>query len=164
MRAAEGRNFFILVTADNFHPGGRRIEAADIAEHRLRLAKWPIYKNTRNRKIMRAGDIVLVYVGGTRRMGGEVIARAIIKEIILPKSGEVQIDLDDAMTPSAEMLLILTVAERFRGVHLRTLIWELSISPKQRIGWGTALMGGARRVSERDVQILLEHVAAPNSS
>jgi hypothetical protein len=148
-------NFFVLVTADAVHASGSRIDAAVIAEHRLRLSKWPIYKNTRNRKLMRRGDIVFVYVGGTRRLGGRIIARAVIGDIGSPKAAAARFDVADALTAPAELVLSLRQITPMRDVDFRSLIWKLSIAPKQRRGWGTALMGGSRRLSEQDAEMLI---------
>jgi hypothetical protein len=65
---------FMLIASD----AGSGISAFEIAKNRLSRQLWPIYKGTRNRFAMRAGDAVCIYIGGAKEFRQAFIAQATI--------------------------------------------------------------------------------------
>jgi ribosomal protein L24 len=147
--------YFLLVVTDADDAAGSKIAALNLAQYRLRACKWPMYRNTQNRKSIQKGDAVLVYIGGRKSMSGNVIAKAIVQEISSYKSSQPSLDPDTALTDTPHFVLHLANISRITPVNLRETIFELSIAPKNKQKWGMALMGGCRRLSKDDYEIIV---------
>jgi len=146
-------NYFILVAVDADGIDGRMVAALDLTEHRLRSARWPMYKRTHNQKLIRKGDVFLIYVGGHKRTAGNIIATAELRDIVPFKYSDDSVDPEDALTDTPSVLLLLTKINRIAPVSLRELILEMSIAPKNKQKWGIALMGGCRRITTEDFEL-----------
>lgn len=94
-------------------------------------------------------------------MSGNVIAKASVQEIAPRKFSQPSLDPDAALTDAPYFVLELANISRIASVSLREVIFELSIAPNNKQKWGMALMGGCRRISKEDYEIIM---AAQQSS
>ena len=74
-------NYFIFITTDVEHIKGYNVPAYEVIMGRLKQKKWPIYKNTRNRRSFESGDICLAYVAGRNIFSNQIIAEFSIENI-----------------------------------------------------------------------------------
>ncbi len=88
-------------------------------------------------------------------MSGNVIAKAIVQGIASPKFSQPSLDPDAALTDTPYFVLQLANISRITPVNLREAIFELSIAPNNKQKWGMALMGGCRRLSKDDYEIIM---------
>src|SRR5262249_42260198 len=108
--------FFIFVATDAFTTAGRRMSAADLAEHRIRSMQWPLFRNTKHRKNIGPGDRALIYVGGAGRSAGHVIAVAKVQDVVPPKRSAPAVDPEDAATEPPHLIVRFSDVEWVHGV------------------------------------------------
>ena len=147
------RDAFLLIAADNFTLADKRVPAHIIATHRLNLRKWPIFAGTRNRRVFKSGDDVLIYLAGKGELSGHVVAQTRIAAARPAKPHE-EIDPHNVLATAPVLVLELCeVRQLDPPVRIKSLLSRLSfVSPGPR--WGAALMGGCRRLSAADYEVL----------
>lgn len=146
---------YLLVKRDGFDASGKGLTAKESALALLGAGIWPLWSFTRNRKAVRAGDKVAVYLTGTGN--SVVIATAVIERVAAwdsVASRRYPLLLDG--TPRA--VLYLTTVNVFTEVvsvipHLRRLSFVSGRLIKSR-KWGVAFMGGMRSLTPADFRVL----------
>lgn len=147
------KNYFILAVSDAEHYSGCKIPAIEVAKDRLDQKRWPIYANTRNRKIINEGDLCLIYVGGEKEMSGNFYGEFTIEKI---ESGRriTLVDKEDILTDTPDRVIqikdLLIYKEPMRA---KTTLKKMSFFPENESRWGVVLMGGCRKLSEPDYKI-----------
>lgn len=75
----ETPSHFVLVKREGISRAGAVLNARKAAEAVLNSRVWPLWKGTRNRRVMKAGDHVAVYLAGP---GNQiVIAKAVVSKV-----------------------------------------------------------------------------------
>lgn len=144
-------SYFIMVASDAETVGGATADSFDIAMLRLKNSYWPLHERTRNRKVLKTGDKVLIYCGGKRKNGKKVIASALISKISKKPSRTKIPEEDNFVTGNAYEILCLSNIMLFESpVDFKSLLPELSFCPKNMEKWGVVLHGGARRILAPD--------------
>jgi hypothetical protein len=140
-------SYFLMVVTD----GAGKHSALDLAKRRLDQGLWPIYKGTRNRRAIAVGDILLIYLGGSKNWSQSVVASAKVK--VIDEAGRralPSIDSEDAQTnPPFKTLRLEDIQFFAEPVDIRHLLGKLSFLPNSR-KWGAALVGGCRRMTRQD--------------
>ncbi len=149
------KSYFILIASDTYSGTGGIYPAYKLAEWRLDRGEWGIYPSTANRKVLKVDDEVLIYVGGQKRNRCCVIASARISKIESRRLLRA-VDPPEVGIPNADMVLSFDSVKKIGPVDIRTKFDELSFIPPNRSKWGSALMGGCRRVTPQDFRILSE--------
>jgi len=138
---------FLMIVTD----GAAKHSAFDLAKRRLDQGLWPIYKGTRNRRAMRPGDILLIYLGGSKGWSQSIVASATIESIdeggrrALPS-----VDSESAQTDQPFKTLRLRDIEVFREpLNIRPFVGKLTFLPNSP-KWGAVLVGGCRKMTKED--------------
>lgn len=146
------KNFFVLVKLPGFSSDGSKLSARASALKLLECGYWPIFNRTRNKKLMKTGDEIAVYLGGPYNQ--IIIATATIASIEDWDRKHAR-NYPLFMDGIPEKVLNLSSATILKQpVDVIEKINELSFMPENKLKWGVAFMGGARRVNERDFQII----------
>src|SRR5258708_26714140 len=95
-----GPAFGFLVIA---RPPGSGAEV-EVANGRLERGIWPLYERTRNRDALVPGARVAIYVGRK----AQIIATAVVQEVITPGRRGIQVDAPEFLTPPASRVLRLS--------------------------------------------------------
>lgn len=74
-------NLFLLVGSDSRDIDDLHVAAHDICRRRLQKKVWPLYRSTRNRAAIGAGDECLIYLGGSGKEAQHVIAVATVDTV-----------------------------------------------------------------------------------
>lgn len=148
-------SYFILIASDSYTLSGSRYRARKLAEGRLQQGIWGLYPGTSNRSVIRVGDQVLVYVGGSGPDRCSVIARAWVSGIDNPRDA-VFIDPPNVESDGADRILRLADVQRIGPVDIRQMLDDLSFIPENRQKWGVALMGGCRKISQQDFEKIVK--------
>jgi hypothetical protein len=142
---------FILVTKDSFDENSKPIIALNLIKLRLKHNKWPIYIKTRCRNQFKENDDILFYVGGRNLEGGNIIAQGKIKSISKKANYEI---FDDE--PPVFYLEFKDVTFFINPINFTEKVKHLSFFPKNEKKWGVVLMGGCRKISKGDWDILFK--------
>lgn len=156
--------FFILVAADQDKSRLSLPSAYDLALHRLRNRRWGLNQRTRNRKFIAAGDEVVVYASGKRENGMTFVGRATVARTGVPLSHEDRYNIDSPVQrePSVcvEAILLSNVEVFRQPIPIKSLVRQFQwVRNPGSHGWGTALMAGTMRLSERDFELILDAAA-----
>lgn len=144
---------FILVTVDPELSNGRPGVAFDLVQWRLSRHLWPLYKRTRNRTAIAAGARVAFYVGGSRRLAGNIIATANAQDL----RRQTDVDPPNVLSDPASIVLSLHEVRQLKvPIRFRDVLPDLSIAPKNMSKWGVVLHGGSRRLTDADWAKLFE--------
>ena len=158
-------NYFILVATDSYFKGGASASAEEIALFRLSNKVWPLYNGTRNKEVIEGGDRALIYVGGSKSRGGEIVASCTIKKIKRNVLTNAKVDLDGVLTERPDALLTLSKIHKFKtGIEFRKILPKLECAPKNLKKWGIVLIGGVRRISSKDFNVLSDCTNLLNKS
>ena len=141
----ETRNYFVAITQDGFSEGGNRVAACDVIEARLKSNSWPLYENTKNRRVISEGDTLFFYVGGQGTHGGDIIATAQVVDRIDAGRRTLR---DEYATSPVSALISLKEIKFFAPISLKPVLIECGIIKKENKKWGVFLMGGLCRVSK----------------
>ena len=151
---------YILVCGGGFNDKGRSVEPFDVFCHRFDNSYWPIYQNTKYRKLLREGDRIVFYVSGNKRFGGCVVAWSKIGKIVEGKKdfraffvaeGSVS-----AGNPIAYFLELSDSKRLSSPVRLKDILGRLSFKPSNEKKWGAVLQGGCRKIAAEDYSFLTE--------
>jgi hypothetical protein len=151
---SETAGHFCLIASDCDGPEGKK-SGYNIAIRRFDHGMWPFYERTRNRKLIRLGDRILVYVGGSGRCSHSIVASASVSDVLSPrKSGltepEYRIGITDVVLSSSNITRFV------RPVLIRDILPSLDMCPRNLLKWGVVFMGGARMISVRDYNSILK--------
>jgi hypothetical protein len=147
---------FLFVTTDSQSRSGDVAFASRVADFRLQVGEWPLYKNTRNQKSIKAGHRVLIYLGGRSPTAGVVIASARVKEIRPIRSPREVRESAEFLTDFPSSLMKLEDVERLPArVELRKVVPRMDCCPKNMKKWGIILHGGVRQLSDRDFGLIV---------
>lgn len=143
---AEQINHFILIKQASYNKAGKTLTARQAAMALLDAGIWPLWEFTRNRKAMKAGDHVAVYLAGKGNQ--QVIAKATIVEVSA-WSGDDARKYPLVLDGTPESVLRLATPEVLNNpVKVHAILDKLSFIKSQK--WGVAFMGGTRRVQKSD--------------
>src|SRR5258708_39815402 len=78
--------------------------AVEVANGRLERGIWPLYERTRNRDALVPGVRIAIYVGGR----AQIIATAVVQEVVTPGRRGIQVDPPEFVTPPASQVLRLS--------------------------------------------------------
>lgn len=149
------RTHFILIKRGGSTRTGERVTAMEAAKLLLECGLWPLWERTRCRKMLGAGNRVLIYLAGSEVGCGKVVASAVVDAVepwsVRRHHTRYPLILDE--TP--DRVLSLTEVKFFRKpVSVRDKLDQLSFTSSNRAKWGSAFMGGVRSVSQEDYEVL----------
>ena len=149
-------NHFLLITSDSEDWSGGFIPSEVRIETRLREKKWPLYINTRNKKLIKTGDLCLFYAGGNRSpQSGRILFKATVDSIKSWRSEVGSLDaLNAASQNPASYVSLSNVYEYQNKLVLKDLLGQLSFCPKNMTKWGAVLQGGMRKIEKRDFDLI----------
>lgn len=147
---------YLLVKKSSFSTSGALLDARESAMSLLGAGIWPLFENTRCRKMVTKGQQVLIYLGGEGKGNQCVIASAVIDSVV-PWSEHIHkkvypLILDG--TPSIVMNLS-SICLFDSPIGVKPLVPQLSFVPKTNYKkWGAALVGGVLALSDNDFSLL----------
>lgn len=146
------RNHFVLIKREGHTRDARPITALDSATALLAARLWPLWTHTRNRKAIRPGAHLAIYVAGD---GGRIVATA-VADAVRSWSVELARQYPLMLDGSPEWALCLAQVHVLAvPVIVRTRVHQLSFSGVQTpLKWGVYFMGGCRALSAADFAVL----------
>ena len=147
--------FFLLGANDGFDHNERRRDARDVAMAWLNRKSWPVYANTKNRKAFEPGAGVVFYIGGKASSGQTIIGSARIA-LIRPATSAERLGVGMGEKTPSEVLEFEPLEFFPVPVPIRPLIDKLEMFVQVPQRWGIALVGGSRRISQADFDLILE--------
>lgn len=144
---------FILIASDSESLSGSILPAMEIAQRRLKAGTWPLYKGTPHKRDVREGDMLIVYLAGSRAMQFFAIAEA----------GGVNFDAadsradEDTLNSAPHAVLTVTQAQIFQyPLPLARIKNQLEFIPKNTPKWGCVLQRGVKRISSADAKLITD--------
>lgn len=143
-----------MITNDTEHFSGSTYSALELIFQRLELKRWDLNERTRFRKVIGSGDRLAFYAAGKRKNCGYIIACARVGSLITRS-----IDLkrnNDLLSASPVSQLELKDIDIIEPIDFKSKFFELEMSNSVRRTnkWGSALMGGAKKLSDNDWKAL----------
>lgn len=141
----DNKNYFLAVTLDAYTDNGLKVSAFDVVKQRIKDSIWPLYINTKNRKVIAEGDVIFFYVGGQGPCGGHTVATAdVVKKA---DAGRRVLRDEYAVSPVSAIIELGNI--RFTEPQpLKPVLIECGIIQQKNKKWGAFLMGGLCRVPE----------------
>lgn len=141
---------YLLIKRGGPDASGRDLSASKSAECLLDCGIWPLWEHTRNRKAIKAGDQVAVYLAGS----SEVVATATVRAVeqwtsALRRTYPLMLD----GTPHA-VVKLSDVTKFAAPIDVRSRLDRLSFIQPGVAKWGVAFMGGTRATSAADFSAL----------
>ncbi len=144
---------FMLSANDGYAEAGS-VSARHIADAWLALNAWPLYANTKNRKVIVAGASLVFYLGGHRTNRQTFIAKASVRAVQPAQRAETALS-QSFFFPTPDKVLALSDLAYFpEPVSIRPLIGKLSVVRKTGPRWGAGLVGGSRRLTLEDFRLI----------
>jgi hypothetical protein len=118
----------------------------DEFKRRIREGRWPIFKHTPHRSLLREGDKVVFYMGG---IGGQkFLGTAVISSKLVPEGLDYSVGISK-------------ISVWKDPISIRPLIQELSfILRKDK--WGIHLQGGVLPIPEKDYRKITSKTEKPD--
>lgn len=122
------------------------VVSVDKKEFRERIAnkEWPIYKLTKNREKLRAGDKAIIYLAGLGRR--KFVGNCTLNSAIKKKENGPDYSVD---------LTQITIWKKHLDVY--NVLADL-VFVKNKDHWGGYFQGGVVTISEKDYQLILSNV------
>jgi len=144
-------NHFILVKLDGFNKSGGLLSSVESCDALLDFGYWPLWNRTPNFKTIQTGDKALVYAGSGVC---SVLATCEVEVINNPTTHHFnQLPLIVDGIPG-KMLKLKNIIRFENPVSVRDHLDDLDLCPKNKSRWGVALMGGLKKLSKNDFNIL----------
>lgn len=149
------REHFLVVKKSGFSSDGKLLSAREGTMRLLDVGFWPLWKNTRCKNMIEAGNSLLFYIAGEEKGSRSVIARA--------KVERVEVWTDRAFKKIYPLMLdgepdkvirLANVHCMSTPVSLLSVLDSLSFIPENRNKWGVAMMGGVRSLTAEDYVVL----------
>lgn len=140
----------MLITSSSETNAGALVKSESVAIGRLKAQEWPIYSYTKNRSAICVGDKVVAYAAGGLLVGASTIINIVRDVPSVRRWREISI----ITMPNVALVLLLEKPQLFvPTVKIKSLLNELSFIPNHG-KWGSALMGGTRKISQNDYRII----------
>jgi hypothetical protein len=145
---------FVAIDAEDF--SGASVAANDIAMGRIEKGLWPLFARTRCRRLIKAGDKVLIYIGGRKKNATKIIASCDVTAIKGAGRRSKTIDPVDVLTDAPASIVQLGNTKLFKQpTDFRMVLDKLEICPMNKTKWGSILIGGVRKISNNDYKTLV---------
>lgn len=143
---------FLLIASPSEDLDGLPISALEMAERRLTAKAWGLWTNTPHKKDIVQGDLILVYIAGSK--GKQFIAAAKAKEVVF---GERHYQSDgNALTDPPCAVLYLEDVNRFQWpLPIVDIKHRLEFIPQNVVRWGCVLQRGVKKISHKDATTVL---------
>lgn len=135
-------NYYILVTSDS-----NTEFAIDIFNKRIEEKKYPLYPRTPKLNEIKEGDKVIFYIAGAGKERQSFVGQAIIEKVETPK--ELLVDPDKNNYEIIKYLWFKNIKIFEKSVNIKSIINKL-VFVKNKNNYGTHLMGGVKKISEKD--------------
>ena len=147
---------FILVAMDTPKDVGGVVPAFEILRRRLHKGIWPLYSGTKNRNAIQIGDRIIFYVGGKGPQNGNFVATAVVSNIAYAGRSERFPDGQEVYSKPVEKLVRLAaVASVAPAIPIKRFLDVFEFFPTNKKRWGVALVGGSRRISDIQFNIII---------
>jgi len=150
MDSREGAKHYLLIKRGSPDASGRELSALRSAECLLGCGIWPLWEHTRNRKAIKAGDQVGVYLAGSSQVVATANVRA-VEHWTTELRRRYPLMLDG--TPHA-VVMLSDVKMLDPPIDVRSRLDRLSFIKPGVAKWGVAFMGGTRATSAADFSAL----------
>ena len=144
---------YLLIKKEGYNSAGKRITARESALALLNTGFWPLWEHTKNRCSVQEGDLVAVYLSGSRNQ--KVIASAKIS-CVRPWDKEMSraypLMLDGVPFSS---LSLDSVNVFVHAIPVQSRLSRLSFY-RPMTSWGVYFMGGVRKLTRHDFVILTD--------
>jgi predicted RNA-binding protein len=144
-------NCYILIKTDGFSDKGALVSAPKCCNMIVDFGYWPLWDRTPNSKKVKNGDKVVIYAGSG---ACEVLAVAKVEVVDENVSGlmrDYPLSIDGV---PGKLLKLLQVERLSKPVKVKEHLDSLDLCPSNKEKWGVALMGGMRKLSLNDFNIL----------
>lgn len=143
---------YVLIKGSGYDSKGGKLDARESAMRLLSAKMWPLWDGSRNRKAVKSGDEIAVYLSGAGNQ--KVIAQATIEKVApWDRNAAASYPLTLDGIPSVVMHLAnVRVFDAPKSVVDR--LASLSFIKPGSKKWGVSFMGGVRAVSSQDFQVL----------
>jgi predicted RNA-binding protein with PUA-like domain len=148
---SELKNFFIFIKSSSIDKEGQLIEGEEATLRFLNLKKWPLYDGTPNQKKLKINDQIVFYSSSTYKKPGQLIATAVVDEIINGNSkdyikSEIFIDKTISVTVNLKCINIFKKTITLKDIKDYLEFTKVKNDKK----WGATLIGGVRKITEND--------------
>ena len=154
----------IMVCGKGYNKEGSEKEPSEVLHHRLKNNYWPIYINTKNRKIIRTGDNLLFYVSGNKTLGGRVVAKSKVKGFVDKKNARdfnKSLSYEEEVSFGENILYFIKIDEACilkNPICMKENLSKLSFGNINLNKWGSVLQGGCRLITADDFLVLSQQV------
>lgn len=148
-------DLYILICSDAECIDNDLRAAERVAKTRLKRGLWPLYRGTRNRKVLDKGDICLIYLAGGKKWAQHLYATAVVARKRDRKRFET-IDSEDLLMDAPDQVLELEDIFLIKPLSIRAFLGKLSFLKSSK--WGASFQGGCRRVNLEDRALLESHI------
>jgi len=149
-------NTFILVVGDSSDLDDVFVAADTVAKSRIEKGLWPIYRHTRNRSRIAAGDEVFIYLAGRSYGSQTFIASAIVEDVLSADNVDCR-DSDELLSDYPYRCIKLNRVNEHNYVSIRPILSKLSFV-KHEDRWGMYFQGGARMISSTDRELIYKEM------
>lgn len=143
------RSLFIAITKS-----AAEITATDLANVFLGNGVWPVYANSRNRRAIGTGDVLIIC---TRQNSN--VTRCWASAQVLSKREAKPSDFSElkhVLMDIPAQTLELAHATRHEPILAKTIFQIAGTLPQNHRRWGVMLMGGFRKLRQREVEAYSE--------
>ncbi|WP_157057511.1 hypothetical protein [Loktanella sp. 3ANDIMAR09] len=141
----DDNNYFLAVALDGYSNDGLRVSAFDVVKQRLENSSWPLYMNTKNRKVISRGDVIFFYIGGQGPCGGHTVGTA---DVVGRTDAGRRVLRDEYAVSPVSAIIELGNIRLTEPRKLKPVLIECGIIQQENRKWGAFLMGGLCRVPE----------------
>lgn len=156
MAQSTSTNNFILIASCLLSHKYGEMTGYDVTEYRLDDCIWPLYKYTRNRRIIRENDNLLIYIAGRSQYGRCFVAKATVAEVLNFNPRQHRSYYEPSYIVPEKMIKLKDIEWFSKPVDIIGLLDQLAIIPSNKKKWGCIMHGGCRKLSNKDYNLILE--------
>ena len=150
---------FILITNDQHQLSlsDFTVPAIKIARFRLSQGVYPIYSRTANRDKFKINDKCIVYIAGKSEYRQNFVSFFTIKsirELKYPKNNTEE-DILKIGAPMPIKNLIFEPTDILNPIFVKNVMKKLEWTKNAKKKWGSLFMGGVKKISNKDSEILI---------
>lgn len=154
---------YILITSDQSSINEKIVAAIDIVKFRLGEGQWPLYKATPFLYDLKKEDKCLVYLAGKNQFSQHFVGHFEILEVRQSQNPDKEENKLGILTQKPVREIIFKPTLIMQPVSVRELLKHLDHTSKVTDKtWGAKFMGGVRRISNNDFDLIKQKLNNKN--
>jgi len=156
---------YLLVCSDKISKNNIPVPARDIVNFRLSLGKWGLYQKTPHKFEIQKNDRCIIYIAGKYENKQSFVSNFIVDNDVKNEDLKNYEEEQLKINTSKSLLNIIFKPTTIKNVvNAKNLLGKLDLTKNvNTLNWGVSFIGGVKRLTDNDYNIILNLINSNES-